>query len=190
MIRVNLLPLNERERKSEPREHKLPSLPRKGFWLTLATALAILVPLGGIALIQHVRIAGLKSDIAQAEAEAQRLKPQIERIQNLVRERAEINQRLVTVQGLARDRYLPVQVMDELASQTPDYLWFTKLSQKTSGVVELEGMTFSNLLVAELMTRLEESDIFDDVELTISERPKNVQAEKVTRFVLTSKIKP
>lgn len=185
MIRVNLLPLDERAH--EPRS--LPKMPKKGFWITIAAAVAIVVPLGGIALIQQLRIASLKSDIAAAEVEATRLKPQIERIQTLIRERAEINQRLITVQGLARDRYLPVQLMDELAVQTPDYLWFTKLDQKTNGVVELEGMTFSNLLVAELMTRMEESDIFEDVELTVSERPKQVD-EKVTRFVVTSKVKP
>jgi Tfp pilus assembly protein PilN len=185
VIRVNLLPLDERA--TEPRQ--LPKLPKKGFWISIAAAVAILVPLGGIALIQQLRIASLKADIASAEVEAARLKPQIDRIQTLMKERAEINQRLVTVQGLARDRYLPVQMMDELAVQTPDYLWFTKVNQRTNGVVELEGMTFSNLLVAELMTRMEESDIFQSVELTVSERPKQTD-QKVTRFVVTSKIKP
>jgi Tfp pilus assembly protein PilN len=185
VIRVNLLPLEERVGEPSP----LPKLPRKGFWLSIVIGLATLVPLGGIALMQQMKIANLRGDIAQAEAEAARLKPQIDRIQALVKERTEINQRLVTVQSLARDRYLPVQLMDELAVQTPDYLWFTKLTQKTNGLVELEGMTFSNLLVAELMTRMEESDIFDEVELTVSERPKNLE-QKAMRFVLTSRVKP
>ena len=139
--------------------------------------------------MQRVKIAGLRDDIARAEAESRRLKPQIDRIQALERERAEVNQRLVTVQGLVRDRYLPVQVMDELATATPEHLWFTKFAQTTTGEVQLEGMTFSNLLVADLMTQMEEADIFEAISLTVSERGK-VGESKVVKFSLTGKVKP
>ncbi len=79
--------------------------------------------------------------------------------------------------------------MDELATQTPDDLWFTKFDHKSTGELEVEGMTFSNVLVAELMSRMEEADIFQDVSLTVSERAK-VGEGKVVRFSLVSKIKP
>jgi Tfp pilus assembly protein PilN len=185
VIRVNLLPLEEREVQAAPSIR----VPKRGFWIPLILSVAILVPLGGIAAMQRMKIASLKSDIEQAEIETRRLKPQIERVQALERERAEVNQRLRSVTGLARDRYLPVEVMDELSARTPDDLWFTKFSQKTNGELELEGMTFSNILVADLMTRMEEADVFDRVDLTVSER-KLIGDTKVVHFTLTSKIKP
>lgn len=185
MIRVNLLPVEERV----DRTHPALQIPRRGFWLSLALGAAILLPVIGIGVMQQVKLANLRDDLAQAEADALALRPQIERIQALTKERQDLNQRLITVQGLARDRYLPVQVMDELATQTPDDLWFTKFDQKSTGELEVEGMTFSNILVAELMSRMEEADIFRDVSLTISERAK-IGEGKVVRFALVSKIKP
>ncbi len=185
MIRVNLVPLEERV--AQP--HPSLATPRRGFWISIGLCFAILLPLGGIAAMQRVKISGLREDIARAETETRRLKPQIDKIQALERERAEVNQRLVTVQGLVRDRYLPVQVMDELATSTPEHLWLTKYEQKTTGEFHLEGMTFSNLLVADLMMRMEEADIFEGVSLTVTERGK-VGANKVVKFSLTSKVKP
>ncbi|MBM3285852.1 MAG: hypothetical protein FJY88_00655 [Candidatus Eisenbacteria bacterium] len=186
MIRVNLLLEEERERHDRP---ALLKVPRRGFWLTLALSIAVLAPIVGIGVMQRYKIATLKEDIGLAEAEARRLKPQIERIQVLMKERQDLNQRLVTIQDLGRDRYLPVQMMDEIAAETPEYLWFTRVEQKAPGAIELEGMTFSNTLVAELMMRLEERDIFQDVALSVSERAK-VGDGKVVRFVLTSSVKP
>jgi type IV pilus assembly protein PilN len=185
VIQVNLLPREERA--SGPRPSF--SLPRRGFWLPLALCVAILLPLAGIATMQRVKITSLRSDIAQAENETRKLRPQIERIQALEREQAGINERLVSVMGLVRDRYLPVQVMDQLATSTPDQLWFTKFNQESIGQLTLEGMTFSNLLVAELMTRMEETDIFDSVDLTVAERGK-IGDQKVVKFTLSSRIKP
>ena len=89
--------------------------------------------------MQRIKIAGLREDIARAEGESRRLKPQIEKIRSLEKERGEVKQRLVTVQGLVRDRYLPVQVMDELATATPEHLWLTKFAQKTTGELSWRG---------------------------------------------------
>lgn len=185
MIQINLVPLEERE--SQPRVGV--ALPGGSFWIPLVLALAILVPLVGVGAMQQLKIAGLKADISRAEEESRRLRPQIERIQAIEKSRAEIQQRLITVQGLVRDRYLPVQVMDELAVQTPDHLWLTKFSQTATGELELEGLTFSNLLVAELMNRMEESDVFEGVSLSTAEREK-LGDNKLVRFILTTKIKP
>jgi Tfp pilus assembly protein PilN len=157
--------------------------------MSMGLCFAILLPLGGIAAMQHVKMSGLREDIARAEAESRRLKPQIDKIQALERERAEVNQRLVTVQGLVRDRYLPVQVMDELATSAPEHLWLTKFAQKTTGELQVEGMTFSNLLVADLMMQMEQADIFEAVSLTVTERGE-VGENKVVKFSLSSKIKP
>ncbi len=185
MIRVNLLPIEERVAQTHPSLQ----MPTRSFWLPLVVGVAVLVPLGGISVMQRFKVASLKSDIAQAQIETRQLQPQIEKVRALERERADVNQRLLSVTDLARDRYLPVQVMDELASHTPENLWFTKLNNKTSGELSLEGMTFSNVLVADLMTRMEEADIFDRVALTVSER-KMIGDNRVMAFTLTSRVKP
>ena len=184
MIHVNLLP--HEERPAAPR--LAVSVSGRGVWIGLAAGLAILVPIVGIGVMQQVKISGLKSDISQAETEARELRPHINKINTLMRERGEINECLVTVQALARDRYLPVQLMDELADQTPEYLWLTKIRHGSAGQTALEGQTFSNLLVAELMTRMQEGGFFEDVSLSVSER-KMVGGQPVVNFTVDARIK-
>ena len=185
MIHVNLLPVEDRP--PEPRTNL--SIPKRGFWIPLVLGIAVLVPLAGIAVMQQMKIMSLRSDIAAAEVETQRLKPQIDRIHTLMKERAEINQRLMTVQGLARGRYLPVQILDELSDRTPEYLWFTKVQHTPTGGLNVEGMTFSNLLIAELMMRMEEGDLFAGTSLSVSER-KRVGEHEVLRFNLSTQVRP
>jgi Tfp pilus assembly protein PilN len=183
VIHVNLLPQDER-----------PAAPRlavdvsgRGLWIGLVVGLAILVPVIGIGVMQQVKIAGLTADISEAETEARELRPHIAKINALMTERGEINECLVTVQTLARDRYLPVQLMDELADQTPEYLWLTKVSHGPAGQTALEGQTFSNLLVSELMTRMAEGTFFEDVALSVSER-KMVAGQPVVHFTIDTRI--
>jgi outer membrane protein assembly factor BamA len=54
--------------------------------------------------------------------------------------------------------------------------------------VSMEGQTFSNLLVAELMSRMQEDGFFENVALSVSER-KMVAGQPVVNFTLDTKIK-
>jgi Tfp pilus assembly protein PilN len=191
VIRVNLLPVEERV--PEPKVSL--KVPRARVWVTAVLAAAILVPIGGLYLMQQVKIAGLKADIQQAEVEHRRLKPQIDRINQLMLQREELNRSLAVIQTLTRERYVSVEVLDELSAIVPDYLWFTRIQEIRRGRVELDGMTFSNLMVAELMRRMEESDLFTGVTITISEKAKksnaaNAAGHPVLEFTLGAQINP
>jgi Tfp pilus assembly protein PilN len=141
--------------------------------------------------MQRARIVSLRADVAQAQVEMQRLKPQIDRIETLTREREELNTRLSIVQNLTRERYVPVTTMDQLADQVPDYLWLTHLGTSGGRKVTVEGLTFSNLMVAELMSRMESSDLFDTVALVVAEKAKGNREgiRPVLSFTLTARVK-
>ena len=62
-------------------------------------------------------------------------------------EREELNRSLAVIQQLTRERFYSVELMDEISSLVPDYLWFTKVNEVSRGMVHLEGRTFSNLMV-------------------------------------------
>ncbi len=182
MISVNLLPKEERSG-----ERQIVVGPRKQFILPLAIVVGVIVPLCALYLIQATKIQGLKSDIQVAEQESLRLKPQIEKINQLMRKREELNLRLNLVRDLNRERALPVQLLDELSMQVPDHLWMTKMAQAGPAAMVLEGVTFSNLVVADLMSRLERTDLYKDVDLTVAER-KTIGNELVVAFSLTTRI--
>jgi type IV pilus assembly protein PilN len=181
VISVNLLPVEERVKESQ-----LSVAPRFKILLPVILGAAILLPLAGISVMQRAKIQGLKEDIARAQVEKARLSREIQAVEDLVQRQAELRQRLRTLRDLVRQRATMVQVVDELARQIPPNLWLTEFSTQSPGSYSLEGSTFSNLVVADLMGRLERSDLFYDVDL--SETKRNlIGSEPVIEFAITFK---
>ena len=79
--------------------------------------------------------------------------------------------------------------MDELARCVPYHLWLTGVSQDAGSRLQLEGVTYSNLVVSDLMSKLERSPMFADVELAVAERG-NVTDKSVVKFQLSCSANP
>jgi type IV pilus assembly protein PilN len=188
VIQINLLP--KEERIEEPKLAL--KMPRARVWVPATFLLVVLLPLGAMYAMQRSRIASLRADIAQAEVELRGLRPQVERINRLTAEREQLNLRLSIIQGLSRDRYTGVELMDHLSDQVPDYLWLTRAAETGPGQITVEGLAFSNLMVAELMSRMERSELFDGVALTVAERAKtNASSERpLLSFTVTARMRP
>jgi type IV pilus assembly protein PilN len=182
MIQINLLPQEERVQR-----RKL-TLPAMG---AVVPVLALAVFFGAIVAItamERTRIMSLKRDIARAEEEARLLKPQIEKINELTRKREELNTRLQVIQDLDRGRFHSVRVMDELAQNIPGYLWMTTFKDQGTRV-QFEGVTFSNLVVADFMMRLEKTPVFQNTDLVVTEKG-TMENRQVTKFSVTAEIAP
>ena len=181
MISVNLLPVEERVRESQ-----FTVTPRFKVMLPIILGAAILIPLAGISVMQGAKIHTLNEDIGRAELEKVRLSKEIQAVEDLVRRQGEIRQRLRTLRDLVRKRSTTVQVVDELSRQIPANLWLTEFTTRAPGSYEMEGATFSNLVVADLMGRLENSDLFYGVDLTETKR-KLIGSEPVIEFAISFK---
>ncbi len=165
MISVNLLPVEERVV-----EHDLGAPPRAKFLLPLAIGLVLVVPAVGLFWHQETRLQTLRRDIQVAEQEQRTLAPRLQQIGELRGKQADLERRLDLIRQLNQERSFPVRAMDELCLQVPANLWLTRMRQEGNARLELEGITFSNMVVAELMRRLEETPVYQDVDLTITER--------------------
>lgn len=181
MIRINLLPPEERIARA-----------RKGrafpwFALPVAAAAAVTLLAFASAGMQAARIQSLHKDIVKAEAETASLAPQIERISLLARERADMDLRMSLLKRLEGSRYVRVQMLDELSRQLPDHVWITALRESGPGKVQVEGVTFSNLMVADFMQRLDSSPLYETVDLTVSERG-TMEDRDVLKFTLTAQV--
>ncbi len=188
MIRINLLPREEKGRRKAPKVSLGSKQPSELTW-----PLAVLVLVGAIVAVvivqQNMRIGSLQKSIAQVEAQSRELAPQIERVNQLARERAELDLRLGIIAKLEKGRTQSVRLMDELARCVPDHLWLNMVSQQSSGQLAVEGMTFSNLVVSDFMTRLERSPLFSNVELGVAERGQ-LDSKDVVRFRITCSVSP
>ncbi len=185
MIRVNLLPREEKnQRKSISFNFKVGDMVLPAAVLGLAAAV-----IAGTTLSQRSRITGLESSIQQVDTESRALAPQIARVNQLAQERAELDLRMGIIDRLELGRTQSVKLMDELAKCVPDHLWLTGSTQDAGSSLSLEGVTYSNLVVSDFMSRLERSPMFANVELDVAERGA-VSDKDVVKFRLTCKVTP
>lgn len=184
MIRINLLPREEKAQRKAAVNLKVNDLV-----LPLVVMVAAGLIVAGTAMSQRSRAASLQKSIAEVEAQSRALAPQIERVNRLAQERAELDLRLGIINKLEKGRTQSVRLMDELARCVPDHLWLTGATQDGSTALSVEGVTFSNLVVSEFMSRLERSPMFANVNLEVAERNKAADHD-VVRFRLTAQVTP
>jgi len=184
MIRVNLLPKDERVHKSAPTQFKAGEYVIPVVLLVATTAIV-----AGTSVAQRMASANLTKSIVDVEAQSRALAPQIERVNRLAQEKAELDLRMGIIGKLQEGRTAGVRVMDELARCVPEHLWLSSALQDNATTLNLTGQTFSNLVVSDFMSRLERSPMFSGVTLESAERGE-IESRPVVKFTLHCTITP
>jgi type IV pilus assembly protein PilN len=184
MIRINLLPREERAQRKSPIQFNAGEL-----IIPAAVLVASILVIAGTALSQHSRVVSLERSIGEVDAQSRALAPQIERVNRLAQERAELDLRLGIINKLEKGRTQSVRIMDELARCVPDHLWMTLAQQEAGTQLDLEGVTYSNLVVSDFMSRLERSPMFANVELGVAETGQ-ITDRDVVKFRITCQVTP
>jgi type IV pilus assembly protein PilM len=182
----NLLPAEERKG-------------RKKGYLAGATvvlpilALAFLLLLMVIAtVVQENRLGILKGSLKEVRREAAIYADKIAVVEELTAKRNDIATRINLIEQLDHDRFLRIHLLDEINRALPNLTWLTSVREEGGeGItsIVLEGVTSSNLRVAELMSNLIASSYFTDVNLMVTEKGDIAHAG-VTKFTLQAAIKP
>ncbi len=177
MVRINLLPLEER---IDRHRAALDRVKDRLHYFAAVTAILAFAIFGSI---QEMSIGSVRAEIESLEAESNAIRPQLARVRKLEAEKDELTRRLKVISSLDRGRLLRVRVLDGLNRRIPAYMWITGLTETGGGNLLLEGITFSNLVVAELMNRLEASVIFSNVDLEVAKRG-TIDEHHVVQFTL------
>jgi len=184
MIRINLLPGEERKRGRPSVSFKVGDLV-----VPVAVLSAAVLVMGGTLLSQRTRASQLTHSIAEVDLQARALAPQIERVNRLAQERAELDLRLGIINKLEQGRTQTVRLMDDLARTLPDHVWLTSATQEIGNTLTLEGTAASNLVVSDLMSHLDRSPMFADVELEFAER-STIGDKDAVKFRLRCRVTP
>ena len=188
MIKINLLPPEERKRS---RRLKLPSFSGGGpktIWLVAGLVIYVGMIIA-IASLQAKSTNKLEAKIAEAKEESERLAPQLDRIRKLTKEREEVDRRLAVIASLDRERYFRVQLLNDISEKLPSNSWLISVKEVGGTQISIDGVTFSNYLIADLMNNLEKSDHFNNVNLNIAQEG-HMMDHKVIKFTLNSRIAP
>jgi len=184
MIRINLLPAEGRKRS---RKIALPSVSGGAVvWTVVAVGIYAAVVFS-ISALQARTIKEYDKKIEVAKEESAKLAPQLAKIRKLTREREEVSKRLNIIATLDRDRYLRVALLNDLSMSVPANCWLTKVTEAGGTRVSVEGITFSNFTIADLMSNMEKSDRFANVALKVAEEGE-IEGHKVVKFSLNSSL--
>ena len=141
MILINLLPHREEKRR----------LRKQAFFVSLGTAAlagAAVVALGYAGLQQMTSMQASRNQFLQSEIG--RLDAQVKDIATLRGEIDALKARQKSVEDLQLDRNTPVHLLEELARQTPEGVYLTRIKQ--NGLeVEVAGVAQTNERVSEML---------------------------------------
>jgi type IV pilus assembly protein PilN len=159
MIQINLLPVREARRKENLRQHVL-------------QLVLVLIVVGGV--IGYVnsniedKIGTARLRVSQMESDSAKFKPQLDQVAAFRAKKAKLQKKIDIIDGLDRQRRGPVQVMDELATHTPERLWLESVATKGTEI-SIAGQSLDNELVAVFLGALGDSPYFENVDLNSTE---------------------
>jgi type IV pilus assembly protein PilN len=155
MIRINLLPLREKQRAVGRRQQLSVAV------LGLAVAfLAMIVPY----MVQGRRLAALDREIADVQRELAHYNEQVKEVQHLNRLKAELEAKLRVIDDLNKKRTGPAEMLADLSVSTPQNLWLLEFKEGGNAVT-LTGMSLDNETIALFMKQLQASRYFYNVDL-------------------------
>ncbi len=183
MIRINLLPAEDRAKR---KELHLPEMS------TVYVVAAIVVFVASIAIsgtIQRHRVRSLEKKIEVAKEESRKLAPQLAKIKQITKEREEVNKRLSLITSLDRNRYYRVKFLNDISYKLPVNCWLTDINELSPNNFMIDGITFSNFTVADMISNLEDSPLVTSVDLKIAERGQ-IKKREVMKFSLSANVMP
>jgi Tfp pilus assembly protein PilN len=178
MIRINLLPREERRRK-----------------------IKVKVPQAAIVALVVLAVGGMwwywwsvKGEIGRLRADAAATRNEIAKNQQIVklveqyqRDKKQLQDRLTVIQRLVAIQGTPVRLLDGISQVLPDDVWLAGVS-KVSGKLVVQGFASSHFAVANLMLALERlKPLIVSVELSLIERQLH-ENKPVERFEIIAAV--
>ena len=134
-----------------------------------------------------MRIDGQNSRNQYIKNEIQILDTRISQIKSLNEKKSELQKRTSVVEQLQRSRNVGTQVLDEIAKVVPSGVYLTKMEKQGSSL-QLFGKSESNNHLANMIRKIESSDLFDDAVLE-SITSNDAQSKLLSDFKMRVRIK-
>ena len=179
MIKINLLPYREKEKKE--------NLQRQIFILSGTLVLFLLIMIA-VQLYFSMSISGMETKVREADAKLVVLNKKVGDLEGFKRDKREIEQKLGVIKSLEGNRLFPVRMLDEINRLVPaGDIWLEKISENGQEL-RIEGIARDSITVAGFMKSLEKAGFIQSVDLGVS-REKEVSGVKLQQFILNCGIK-
>ena len=175
MIRINLLPYREREKKED--------LTRQ-IVIIVITLVVFLLVIGSFQLYLSISTSSLEKNIKLQEEELARLTKTIGDIEQYKLNKSTLERKLAIINNLEENRLAPVMMLDELSLLVPvKDVWLDKISERGSEIT-IDGMARNNIAVAHFMKNLSGANFVKTVDL-LATREKEISGMKLQQFLIS-----
>ena len=179
MIKINLIPYHEKEKKE--------NLTRQIAIMAGAFLLFILC-LVGVYIYMTVQVSGLETQLAESRDKIKALDAKVGDLDKYKSQIAEFELKLGVIRTLEENRVYPVKMFDDLAMQVPPKsIWLTKIGQSNESLT-LEGVGRDNIAVAGFMKAIENFPAIQSVDL-VSSKKVEIADTTLQQFIFSCKLK-
>ncbi len=175
MIKINLVGEGRRPVSGRPAPAAVvgPKLDRKAEVFLAALVLAgLLAALGHFLWLRH-RISVKQEEIAEAQAEVERLAPIIREVEAFKAKKADLENKIRVINTLKANQRGPVKIMDYVSASLPDLLWLGRMDV-SAATIKLTGQAFNTNAVAKFIEQLDDVEEFEEPVLLDTSRQGNV----------------
>jgi type IV pilus assembly protein PilN len=132
----------------------------------------------------------LTKEIADAQAETQRLQGVIQQVRQFEDQRAQLQQRVTLIEQLRKGQTGPVHLLDQVSRSLPEAMWLIDLKQ-TGNDVAIEGRCMTLNALSDFVSSLETSNYFErPVEIVDSSvEPGSPTTPELIKFSVKGKFK-
>jgi type IV pilus assembly protein PilN len=178
MIKINLLPVRAAKKKESAVQQ---------ITILCVSVTLVLIVFSVLYGLKVGQISSAKSDISAANNKITELKAKIGKLEELKKFKEQVKKKLDILTQLRKNKTGPAQRLATISDITPDKLWLTGYSE-TGDSVKLNGVAYTEELIAQFMRSIQASKDYTGVELIVSEQ-KDLSGSKVKAFELSFKLK-
>jgi type IV pilus assembly protein PilN len=161
MIKVNLLPYREKEKKENFVQQ---------IFIIAGSFIFFILVLVWLQVWASSSISNLEDQKKEAQSTLDDLDKKIRGLDSYKNEKKDLEQKLGVIATLEENRLAPVKTLDNLSMLVPAKdIWLVKITQKGS-VLSIEGIGRDNIAVADFMKSIEKFDPIKSVDLISSKK--------------------
>jgi type IV pilus assembly protein PilN len=179
MIKINLLPYREKEKKENIVQQIVIVTGSFIFFILVLVWLQVWV---------SSSIGNLESQLKESESTLTDLDKKIGNLEKYKNQKTELENKLGVIATLEENRLAPLKTLDSLSMLVPSKdIWLVKLTQKGSNL-RIEGIGRDNIVVADFMKSIEKFDPIKSVDL-ISSKKTDVSGFTLQQFTFSCVLK-
>jgi len=179
MIKINLLPYHEREKKE--------NLARQIMIVAGLFALFILC-LVWLQLYMVFQVKDLEAKLADSRQTLKILDAKVGDLEKFKQQKAELELKIGVIGTLEENRLLPVKTLDDLSMLVPQKnIWLVKIAQNYDSLT-LEGIGRDNIVAADFMKTIENFAPIQSVDL-VSSKKVEIAGITLQQFIFSCKMK-